>query len=153
MIEPVEVSVVLNTPQDAAFAAFVEQINRWWPVASHSICGGTVMMEPGLDGKIIETAADGTTHQWGHVTPWDAPNHLAISWYVGAAPVATAFTVDFAATDDGGTHVTLVHTGWDALGEDGVAQRGNYQHGWTQILGSCYANFVANRGLTRTGSD
>jgi len=152
MIEPIEVAVDLNTTQDVAFAAFVEQINRWWPVAQHSVCGGTVAMEPGLDGKIVETAADGTTHQWGHVTAWDAPNHFAISWYVGAAPVATAFTVDFAATEDGGTRVTLVHTGWDALGEDGVVKRGNYQNGWTEILGTCYANFVSGVDAPRAGA-
>jgi len=143
MIEPVKVSVVLEVSPDEAFAAFVEQINDWWPVDSHSICGGTVRMEPGVDGKIIETGADGATHQWGHVTAWNAPQHLEFSWYVGGAPVPTSVRVDFAAKDEGRTEVTLVHSGWDALGEDGVAKRENYQQGWQNILGVRYATFAA----------
>ncbi|MFK7887838.1 MAG: SRPBCC domain-containing protein [Gammaproteobacteria bacterium] len=143
MIEPVKVMVTLDISPDKAFEAFVEQVDHWWPVETHSISGGTVAIEPSLNGKIIETAADGATHQWGHVTAWDAPHHLEISWYVGGAPVATTIRVDFAATDNGRTQVALVHSGWDALGEDGITKRDNYQHGWQDILGARYASFAA----------
>ena len=139
MIDPVVVVVVLNTTRAAAFDAFVARINNWWPVQSFSIACGTVSIEPKLNGRIIETAEDGAKHQWGHITVWDVPNHLSISWYVGENTVATEITVDFATTDDGRTGVTLVHSGWDALGETGVAKRESYHGGWTAIFGKSFA--------------
>ena len=142
MIEPVTVVVVLNTSPAAAFDAFVAKIDSWWPVENFSIAKGTVSVEPELGGRIIETASDGTEHVWGSVTRWDAPHHLSIRWSVGEDATPTAITLDFAATDDGRTGVTLVHTGWEALGEDGVAKRANYQMGWDRILGEAYARFA-----------
>jgi len=143
MIEPVKVVVVLDTDIDTAFSTFVAQINNWWPVKSFSIAQGVVTLDPVIDGKIIETADDGTQHQWGHVTAWHPPHHLAVSWYVGEAAQPTAITVDFAATDDGRTCVTLIHTGWDALGDEGVSKRDNYRRGWKHILIEGFAAYVA----------
>lgn len=142
MIDPVEVVVVLNTSKEAAFDAFVDQINDWWPIESFSIANGTVSIDPQYGGKIIETAEDGTTHVWGHITIWDKPNDLAISWYVGDDKTPTSITVAFATTDDGRTGVTLVHTGWDALGAEGVKKRENYKMGWARILVQGYAKFA-----------
>ena len=139
MIDPVEVTVVINTSKQAAFAAFIDQIDDWWPVENFSISQGTVHIEAEYGGKIIETAADGSEHIWGHITIWDPPKDIAISWYVGDAKTPTSITVTFAETDDGRTGVTLVHTGWDALGAEGVQKRENYQMGWDRILDQGYA--------------
>lgn len=142
MLDPVTVVVVLNTPQAAAFDTFVAKINDWWPVKSFSIAQGTVAVDPRLGGKITETAPDGTLYIWGTVTRWDVPNHLSITWSVGEAATGTAITVDFAPTDDGRTGVTLVHTGWEALGDKAVTTRENYQMGWDRILGEAYAKYA-----------
>lgn len=142
MIDPVEVVVVINTTKQAAFAAFIDKINDWWPVESFSIAKGTVRIEPEFGGKIIERADDGTEHIWGHITIWDAPDDIAISWYVGDDKTPTSITVAFAETDDGRTGVTLVHSGWDALGGAGVEKRTNYQMGWDRILDQGYAKFA-----------
>ncbi len=140
MIEPVEVVVVLDTPVAAAFDTFVDRINDWWPVENFSIACGTVAMERKLNGRIIETAEDGKQHQWGHITVWDAPNRLEIEWYVGENTIPTKIAVDFTPTDNGRTGVTLVHSGWDVLGAEGVTKRENYQMGWDAILGKGYAD-------------
>lgn len=142
MLEPVEHVVVIDTPRTAAFAAFVEDIGAWWPVKSFSIAEGTVHAEPRFDGKIIETAPDGTPHLWGHFTIWDAPDKLAIAWLVGTARVATAITVSFTEDDAGQTRVTLVHSGWDDLGAEGAEKRANYDQGWDRILDQSYAKYA-----------
>ena len=142
MIEPIEVVVVLNTTQDAAFDAFVAQINAWWPVSRFSVSGGTVSIDPCLGGQISETDADGAAHVWGHVTAWKPGHHIEISWYVGEAAHATDISVHFAPTDDGRTGVTLVHAGWDRLGDEAMAKRTNYILGWDAIFTKAYAAFV-----------
>lgn len=143
MIEPVTVTVVLNTTPAAAFAAFVANINDWWPVESFSVCSGIIAVDARDGGAITETAEDGAQHVWGTIAAWQPPHHLEINWTVGEARIATAITLDFVATDDGRTGVTLVHDGWDALGSEGVSKRGNYQMGWDAIFATRYAAFAA----------
>jgi len=46
--------------------------------------------------------------------------------------------VTFAA-DGKGTRVTLVHSGWQKLGEKGAAARAGYGEGWTVVLGEAFA--------------
>lgn len=142
MIDPIEVVVVIDTTKDAAFAAFIEQIDNWWPVENFSIAQGKVSVEQEYGGRIVETAKDGSEHVWGTITVWDPPVDVAISWYVGEARTPTSITVTFATTDDGRTGVTLVHSGWDALGDEGIAKRGNYEMGWDRIIVQGYAKFA-----------
>jgi hypothetical protein len=40
----------------------------------------------------------------------------------------------FSAEANDGTRVTLVHTGWEQLGEMGPAARMGYEHGWDSVL-------------------
>ncbi|WP_342078315.1 SRPBCC domain-containing protein [Yoonia sp. SS1-5] len=145
MHDPIEVVVVLNTTQSAAFQAFVTDVGRWWPVASFSVAGGSVVMEPRLGGQIIETASDGAKHVWGHITAWEENRHIALSWYVGGKDaVPTDISVRFAPTDDGRTGVTLVHDGWAALGARAADIRKNYIRGWSAILGEAFAAYAAD---------
>ena len=142
MIEPVEVHVVLNATPEKAFRAFTADINAWWPVQTHSIRGGTVRLEPHPDGKIIETSEDGKTHIWGHVTQWNPPNEIAIEWYVGrTVKEATRIYVRFDPADAGCTGITLVHSGWDALGESAVETREGYNSGWNTMLRQNFAPY------------
>ncbi len=143
MIEPIEVVTVVNTSVEDAFQAFVTNINDWWPMDPFSLSKGTLTLEPKLSGKIIETSEEGATFVWGHVTRWDAPHRLDIAWYVGAIEeTATQVSVEFATTDDGRTGVTLIQTGWEALGDLANDIRNRNNAGWTTILGTHYANYV-----------
>lgn len=143
MSDPINVVVVLDTTPTAAFEAFVAQINNWWPVARFSVCGGKVAIDPRLDGQVTETDTDGTQHVWGHVTTWEPGRLLGISWYIGENSMPTDIAVVFAPTDDGRTGVTLTHTGWAALGKDGIAKRANYVRGWDAIFATAYADYAA----------
>jgi len=142
MIDPVEVHVVLNTTPDKAFRAFTADINNWWPVQSHSISKGVVHLHPEVGGEIVETAKDGAVHIWGHVTKWSPPNELAIEWYVGRTPKeGTQIHVTFAASDDGRTGITLVHSGWEVLGDGAADTREGYNSGWNTMLKESFAPY------------
>ena len=142
MIDPIEVTVEIDTPKDAAFDAFVEDIDEWWPLEKLSIAQGTVKIEQDYDGRIVETESDGTEHVWGTITVWDPHDDLAVSWYVGPDRTPTSITLTFVENDEGRTEVTLVHSGWDDLGTEGVEKRSNYEIGWDQIFVQGYAKYA-----------
>ena len=140
MIEPIKVTVVVNATPDVAFDAFVNDFGTWWPMAPFSMSEGTLTFDAGQGGQIVETAADGTRHVWGHVTVWQPGKTLAVLWYVGSTPdKATRVTVEFEQTDDRRTGVTLTQDGWEALGDQALSVRDRNDAGWQTILG---AHFV-----------
>lgn len=48
---------------------------------------------------------------------------------------AQELRVTFSA-EAGGTRVTLVHAGWERLGDQGPASRASYEQGWDLVLGA-----------------
>lgn len=139
-IEPVRKTVTVPLSPDEAFRAFTEEIESWWPLATHSIAGPDavgVVMEPGVGGRLVETARDGTTCVWGTVAAWEPGERVAFSFHPGwpveqATDVEVTFTAT--ATDGDGTEVVLVHTGWENR-PDGAAMREHYVPGWDFVLG------------------
>jgi uncharacterized protein YndB with AHSA1/START domain len=98
-----------------------------------------VTLEPRIDGRLYETAPDGTEHLWGTVTEWDPPRRVSFTWHPGRA-VDTRQEVAVTFRPAGtGCLVDLVHTGWERLGEKGAETRAGYDSGWDLVL----ARFVA----------
>ena len=57
-----------------------------------------------------------------------------MTWHPGhSEETATRFDVTFI-PEGSGTLLTLVHSGWEALGEDGQARRDGYDGGWNGVL-------------------
>jgi hypothetical protein len=54
---------------------------------------------------------------------------------------ATEVEVSFSRDETGGTVVTLIHRGWERLGESGQTQRDNYNSGWDTVLEN-YAKYL-----------
>ena len=66
---------------------------------------------------------------------WEPPHRLVLAWNVAnAEALPTEVEVRFSAEGEG-TRVDLDHRGWEALGEDGVEKRGDYDTGWDFVLG------------------
>jgi uncharacterized protein YndB with AHSA1/START domain/uncharacterized protein YciI len=131
-VPPIRREVVVDADQVTAFDVFTAGIGRWWPVAEFSVHGaeGTVAF---VDGQIVERSAEGTDAVWGTVTRWEPPAALAFTWHPGSAPErASQVDVTFTATE-GGTLVTLEHSGWEAF-EDPQAARDEYDRGWPMVL-------------------
>ena len=138
MIEPVVKSVSLTIAPAEAFDLFTKQMSSWWPLDSHSVGedqARSVRFEPTIGGRIVEITEDGVEHEWGKVTAWDAGERVEFTWFPGLPPdQQTVVDVRFRPTA-GGSEMLLVHSGWEARGDDGPTVRENYNTGWDYVLG------------------
>lgn len=135
-------SITVNAQPERAFEVFTSNIGDWWPLKTHSISGdrtASVMMETRLGGRLYETDAEDAEHEWGVITIWEPPHHLAFTWAVRRGPeneqkIEVTFTAD-----DSGTRIDLVHTGWEKLGDEAPGSMKNYDEGWDFVLGQYIA--------------
>jgi len=157
MLPPIVKSVRLDCSPDRAFELFTSHIDKWWPLASHSISAGQgqipadVQFEPYEGGRLYETAPDGSVHVWGSIAIWEPGSALRFSWHVGRTPdQATQIDVAFKSADQGGTLITLTHSNWEALGSEAADQHANYTPGWDQVFVQGFGAY-AQKNLTATG--
>jgi uncharacterized membrane protein len=137
-------SVVVDAPQDRAFAVFTERMTAWWPLQTHTIgakLAAEAVMEPHEGGRWFERAADGTECDWGRVLAWDPPDRVLLSWEITCdwhhdASVHTEVDVRFTAEDDRRTRVELEHRGLEAYAERAEEMRGIFDSdgGWRGLL-------------------
>jgi uncharacterized protein YndB with AHSA1/START domain len=135
-IEPVRKSVDVGCEPAEAFRIFTDEIDSWWPLATHSVdqAGAACYFEGREGGSIYETHSDGSIHMWGTVTAWTPPERLVFSWHPGRdASTAQEVELRFVATR-GGTRVELEHRGWETLGDDAPRTRTGYETGWVPVL-------------------
>lgn len=141
-IEPIFKSLTVDRSLNETFAFYTEQMDSWWPKATHSIGQKgveTVTMECRQGGRIYETHKDGTEALWGTILEWDAPNQFVHSWHVGRGPdQSTEVEVTFKDVGNGQTLVELTHRNWERLGEDAVEARKGYDGGWDHVFGACF---------------
>lgn len=137
MTEPLSLSFEVACPPDRAFALWTDRIDTWWP-PDHTVTGGpdlTVVLESGVGGRIFERTSDGVEHDWGEVTEWDPPGHLAYRWHLRRDRAdATDVSVRFVAHGEGGTRVEIEHAGWERLGTDAEVWRDRNEHGWRTLV-------------------
>ena len=87
--------------------------------------------EPRPGGRIFERTPAGEEHDWGEVLEWEPPRRLAYLWHLRQDRAdATRVEITFAAADEDGTAVTIVHSGWERLGARGADLRERNQRGW-----------------------
>lgn len=137
MIEPLRVSVDVACAPEHAFATWTERFGTWWP-RGHTVSGdreATVVLEPGVGGRIYERTSDGAEVDWGEITGWDPPARLAYLWHIRRDRAdATDVEIRFLRQEDGTTRVDIVHTGWERLGAGGQAWRDANAGGWAGLL-------------------
>lgn len=144
-VPPVRREVLVEAAPAVAFEVFTDGIGRWWPLAELSVHGGRAGSVAFVDGVIVERSGSGDEAVWGTVTRWEPPGVVAFSWHPGRpADVAGLVEVTFAAVE-GGTLVTLRHSGWESYA-DPAAARAEYDHGWPMVLGR-YGGEVAARAV------
>jgi len=134
-----------------AFTIFTTEIGTWWKRGtmywSDADRGLELRFEPYVGGRLIEVydAAAGTGFELGRVTEWEPGSRLGFTWRTGDWPpgVYTDVLVRFADTASG-CLVTIEHTGWERLGEAGVAMGRGYSRGWAELLGF-YTGWIGAR--------
>lgn len=136
-LDAIRKEVVVGVPVERAWAMFVERLDEWWPLSTHSY-GGERAVTAGLTPeRLYERWDDGTERTWGHVLAWEPPRRLLLTWEIGDD---TGREVEIRFVPDGdGTRVELEHRGWEARGAE---KREGYDGGWTQVLGR-YVDSVA----------
>lgn len=148
-IAPVTKDVTVAATPKAAFDLFTARMNDWWPGHRHSVSAGQgdrpkeMVFEAREGGAIYEIMPDGTRSDWGVVELWEPGRKFAMTWHPGESDeVVTRVAVSFEETDEG-CRVTLVHSGWDALGEAGMRRRDGYDGGWIKVLEDFRLAFAA----------
>lgn len=129
-LPPIRREVLVAADPQTAFALFTAHIGAWWPVQSFGVLDGSVAFE---GDRLVER--HGTEHDvWAEVTSWEPGERLGLQWHPGhPGGPRTVVDVSFAADGDK-TLVTLVHSGWEAVGDPQAAHE-EYDQGWPVVLG------------------
>jgi uncharacterized protein YndB with AHSA1/START domain len=138
-------SIVVQAPQDRAFAVFTEGMSAWWPLDSHVIGEKPVadaVMEPRAGGRWFERAENGSECEWGRVLAWEPPHRVVLAWEISPdwkydPDVHTEVEVRFHAEGERRTRVELEHRGLEAFGAraDEMRQAFESDGGWPYLLG------------------
>ena len=135
-MEPLELAFSVACPPEHAFSVWAQRTSLWWP-KGHSVSGDpglSVSFEPRPGGRIFERTPAGEEHDWGEVLEWEPPRRLAYLWHLRQDRAdATRVEITFAACD-GGTAVTIVHSGWERLGSRGPGLRERNGRGWAGLV-------------------
>jgi uncharacterized protein YndB with AHSA1/START domain len=123
------VALRVSASQQRAFDAFVGEIGAWWKpnglfdftVGKH----GVLAFEPGLDGRLTETYADGSVFEIGRITVWEPPSRVAFTWQQAsfAPEMGTEVVVTFEPMGVE-TRVTVEHFGWESVPREHAAKHG-----------------------------
>jgi uncharacterized protein YndB with AHSA1/START domain len=147
----VHVSVFVQVPPAAAFAAFTEQIDRWWRRGPmYRIAGrspGTMHLETRLGGRIFEAYDRDKLHEVGQVVAWQPPEHFAFTWRSIAFTRGETTRVDVRFVARGaGTEVTLEHSGWAAIPDDHPVRHGKLGSAFLSVIGRWWADLLTSLG-------
>jgi uncharacterized protein YndB with AHSA1/START domain len=132
--EAVRKTIVVDASPETAFRVFTDQIETWWPLATHGVFGDDAERLAFIDGELVETAKDGRKEVWGRVLDWEPSRRLRMTWRPGfdADMADTELELRFAPEGEE-TRVELVHGGWERL-VNGATSRSNYDGGWVGVL-------------------
>jgi len=160
-LDPVVKTISVPCTVTEAFQFFTAGIHQWWPLGGFSVSAERrsgkaelCAFEPRVGGRIYERSDNGEEYEWGRVLEWNPPQSLRFTWYPArTAETAQEIEVTFA-EEDAQTRITLMHSGWEKLGERAQTAREQYRKGWDTVFGECYGNFARaeqekrQRGMT-----
>lgn len=138
--ELLTLSIPLDVEPDAAFAAFVDDMNAWWP-RSYTFSGDDLQkigIEAKYNGACYEERTDGGRLIWGTVLAFDRPGHIVIAWQISpdrqvveSEAVASRLDVRFTPREGGGSNLLVVHRdfprhgdGWEKYKDEMAGAKG-----------------------------
>jgi uncharacterized protein YndB with AHSA1/START domain len=141
---PVRQSVLVRSSRAHTFETFVAAMGTWWPVSPFSAGKDRVRdvtVERRVGGRVYETWADGTQVGWGELLAWEPPRRFVMTWAI--VSVLTEVELTFAELGPALTKVSVVHSGWEKLTDEQLAEDcalpggylgGAFDKGWAFIL-------------------
>ena len=159
MTSRVLVALRIAAPPARVFEAFTAEIGEWWRPNSlfepTRRAGGRLSIEPGVDGRLLETHPDGDVDEIGRIRAWEPPQRLVLTWRpTSFAPdQETEVHVRFEPVD-AVTRVVVEHFGWDRIPQEHVARHGfplpafqqRLAEWWRDLLDSLGERSGATRG-------
>ena len=142
---PVRQSVLVRSARAHTSETFVATMGVWWPKNPFSAGKDRVRdvtVERHVGGRVYETWADGTEVNWGELLAWEPPGRFAMTWEIVSA--LTEVELTFAELGPALTRVCVVHSGWEKLSDEQLAEAcalpggylgGSFDKGWAIILG------------------
>jgi uncharacterized protein YndB with AHSA1/START domain len=135
-MHPLELEFSVDCAPEHAFETWAQRTSLWWP-HGHSVSaepGLAVIFEPRPGGRIYERTPTGEEHEWGEVLVWEPPRRLSYLWHLRFDRAdATEVEITFAPTGEQ-TTVSIVHRGWERLGEKGAERRERNRKGWAGVI-------------------
>ena len=127
MTSRVLVALRVKASPERAFEVFTREIGLWWrPNALFAFTPrdpGRLAFEPGPDGRLIETLANGKVFEIGKVRAWDPPSRLVFGWRQATFTPGQDTEVEVRFDQVGEeTRVTVEHRGWDSVPAAHVAR-------------------------------
>ena len=130
-------SIIVPLSAGQAFQLWTAGIHTWWP-QGHSLSGDSatqVVLEQGIGGRFYERTTAGVEYEWGRVTEWEPPHHLAYQWYLGSSPTEpTHVDVRFVEIATQQTQVNIEHRGPELIGELWWLNNARYRGAWAVVL-------------------
>jgi uncharacterized protein YndB with AHSA1/START domain len=149
----IRTQIVVEAPQERAFAVFVEQFDEIKP-RDHNLLAVDVaesVLEPRAGGDIYDRGVDGSVCRWARVLAYEPPDRLVFSWDIGTSwqletdlEKTSEVEVRFVAETDARTRVELEHRHLDRHGERWTGMRDGVEgpDGWPLYL-ERYAELIA----------
>jgi uncharacterized protein YndB with AHSA1/START domain len=119
----------INAAPENVWPVAVGKIDEWLGISlSAGEIGARMLIDVDMDNRYI---------MYGNITEYDEPRKLAFTWNELDVSKRAVTTWDSRVTltfepRDGGTLVTLTHTGFDHLPDAGT-QYANYKMGWESL--------------------
>ena len=133
--------VTLQCRPDAAFRAFVEKVDLWWPPGHRKFKGSNLRFDPFVGGKFVEQHQTDGEFVFGEVIEFAPPITLRFSWHPGKLSAPTEVLVSFAPEGDA-TSVMIEHReGVAAMGDQWPERAALFDRGWTNVL-SALESFI-----------
>lgn len=112
-----------------AFDVFVGEIGTWWrPNGLFQLTprgDGVLSFEPGENGRLITTLANGKIVEIGRIDVWAPGEKLAFTWRQASFSPEQRTRVEVAFEPVGEeTRITVTHRGWDEIPQEHVARHG-----------------------------
>lgn len=142
-LTPVTAEVVVPVAPHRAFDLYVHRPGRTHPDEGLSGAAAEIVYEPFEGGRWFERGPDGGEHDWGRVLTYDPGQRLVLAWMVGAVEGEWVYDPDPARASraevtfqavDGGTRVSVVHTGFEAHGDGAASIHRGVSGGWGRDL-------------------